>query len=886
MSRHRAVKNLDLDDELDDGGFDSGEDYYEDMTSEQQAQMVASVKQVEQVLGPSSESGISSKEIRDSLWDSYFDVEGTVSYYLDQVHKREQRKKKELGNDPSLDSATSSLSVGETNGVDVKMENLSLDPTHPPTPLSSSSPLPPKVSKLSSKIASSKLSKTSALPPPPTSATPSSEQPSSSTSIVPTKKPLSKLQQKMLLSKKKDLPSTSTTTSPPIEPTEPITTKTSEDMTLSNNPSLELSPIFSEPPPKQLAANPSPFASSLLPSQSPTRGGGQGGGGIELARHLAKSINVVGGAGGTRGRKVEDLWGLSPDDKVLEARKGTALGSKQRQAKEAATKKPTLSSTNSSPKISLKKPGSSSTTTLSSGSSSSISALPRVDQLKNDMDALGLSSSPKKSLVEIESEEKAQRLERERISREEEKETEQVVLASKEKILKEVREKESLKGEKRQMALVVIGHVDAGKSTLMGRVLHELGETEDRVVEGFQRQSAKMGKASFAYAWTFDALAEERERGVTIDVAIDSFETKNRKFTLIDAPGHRDFIPNMISGAAQADVAILVVDGSSGAFEKGFEGGGQTREHAVLVRSLGVQQLVVAVNKLDAVDWSQKRFEAIKSQLWPFLTTQTGFTGTNIHFVPVGAMSGENLVEARNEVLKSWWSEPGHTLVETLDLLQVPTRSLDAPLRIPVSNVFKGQSATASGLAVSGRVESGLVQVGERLSALPGDETGVVRAIEVDTELVPYALAGANATLFLSGIDALQLSIGTVLCPPSQPIPVVSAFLAQIIVFEPKYPITAGYAVELFHHSKDIPASIARLDAVLDRTTGEVIKSKPRLLAKNSSAKVLIQLRPSAGIRSSAIPIEPFSVNKSMGRVLFRRGGETVAAGIVLECLS
>ncbi|GAA5943787.1 uncharacterized protein JCM15063_006493 [Sporobolomyces koalae] len=552
-----------------------------------------------------------------------------------------------------------------------------------------------------------------------------------------------------------------------------------------------------------------------------------------------------------------------------------------------ATKKTPASSGTSTPKISLKKPGSSSTTTLSAGSGSNgvpPPPAPRVDQLRTDMEAMGLSSEPKKSLAQIELEEKEERKKREEKEKQLEEEESQLVLKSKEKILNEVREKEQQEGEKPTLALVVIGHVDAGKSTLMGRLLYELGETQERVMENYQRQSDKMGKGSFAYAWTFDAMDEERERGVTIDVAIDSFQTKSKKFTLIDAPGHRDFIPNMISGAAQADVAILVVDGSSGAFEKGFEGGGQTREHAVLVRSLGVQQLVVAVNKLDAVDWSQKRFEAIQDQLLPFLTTQTGFNQDKITFVPVGAMSGEGLLGVNNEILKSWYE--GQTLVETLDSLSVPKRLLEAPLRIPVSNVFKGQSATASGLAVSGRVESGIVQVGERLSALPGDESGVVRAIEVDTELVPYAVAGVNATLFLAGIDALQLSVGTVLCPPSQPIPVVSSFLAQIIVFEPKYPVTAGYAVELFHHSKDVPASIARLDAVLDRTTGQVTKQKPRLLTKNSSARVLVQLRPAPGIRSSKIPIEPFSINKSMGRVLFRRGGETVAAGIVLECIS
>ncbi|BGP55709.1 hypothetical protein JCM8202v2_003316 [Rhodotorula sphaerocarpa] len=510
-----------------------------------------------------------------------------------------------------------------------------------------------------------------------------------------------------------------------------------------------------------------------------------------------------------------------------------------------------------------------------------------VNALRTDLEAMGLGAADAPSPMQVEQAQK----ERQRIAEqearasraqaEEEEEEAPVLSMAKEKILEEVRAKEEF--EKPALSLVVVGHVDAGKSTLMGRVLHDLGETSDKEINNYQRQSDKIGKGSFAYAWTFDAMEEERERGVTIDVAIDSFTTTHRRFTLIDAPGHRDFIPNMISGAAQADTAILVVDGSSGGFEKGFEGGGQTREHAVLVRSLGVQQLVVAVNKLDMVRWSQTRFEAIRDQLQPFLT-QTGFQPAKVAYIPVGAMTGENLVARSNELLQAWYEGP--TLVEQLDSLDVPSRALEAPLRIPISNVFKGQSATASGLAVSGRIESGIVQVGEKLAALPGDESGVVRALEVEGELVPYALAGTNATVFLSGIEANQLGVGSVLCPPTQRVPVVSSFTAQIIVFEPKYPITAGYAVELFHHSRDIPATIAGLEAILDKATGEVTKSQPRMLTKGCSARVKVQLRnATSGGRSGAIPIESFAVNKNMGRVLFRRNGETVAAGIVLETL-
>ncbi|CEQ39607.1 SPOSA6832_01148 [Sporobolomyces salmonicolor] len=681
-------------------------------------------------------------------------------------------------------------------------------------------------------------------PAPSITPTPTTTVPSLAPTSAPEKK-LSKLQQKMASARAARSTASTPAPAPLPEPT-------------PAPPPLPAGPVLLEPvselfAPSHLAAAPSSFASVFIPSERPP---------LEpVAKRIASTLAVGVGAVGL---SMTERFGPSPDDRVLEARTGTALGAKARlakQARKAAATQP-LAARASTPAASTSSIGPKKA--VPAGSVSGATARPAaagsVSQMSADMEGMGLGE--RKNLVGTTADEDDE------LQAEEEGPPPAMSMA-KEKILEEVRAKE--KDEKPVLSLVVVGHVDAGKSTLMGRVLHDLGETADKTVENFQRQSAKIGKASFAYAWTFDAMEEERERGVTIDVAIDSFATQHKRFTLIDAPGHRDFIPNMISGAAQADTAVLVVDGSSGAFERGFEGGGQTREHAVLVRSLGVQQLIVAVNKLDAVGWAQSRFEAIRDQLQPFLT-QSGFHPSKVSFVPVGAMSGENLVKRSNEILKAWYEGP--TLVEQL-----------APLRIPVSNVFKGQSATASGLAVSGRIESGIVQVGEKLAALPGDETGVVRALEVDGELVPYAIAGVNATVFLSGIDSLQLNIGSVLCPTSQLVPVVSSFTAQIMVFEPKYPITAGYAVELFHHSRDLPATIASLDAQLDKASGEVVKLKPRMLTKGTSARVHVQLRPSAAGRSAAIPIEPFSVNKSMGRVLFRRNGETVAAGIILETL-
>lgn len=452
-----------------------------------------------------------------------------------------------------------------------------------------------------------------------------------------------------------------------------------------------------------------------------------------------------------------------------------------------------------------------------------------------------------------------------------------------ERIIDEYRRRE--REGKAELSLVVVGHVDAGKSTLMGRMLLELGSLSQREYSSNERASQKIGKGSFAYAWALDSSDEERERGVTIDVAQDHFSTTHRTFTLLDAPGHRDFIPNMISGAAQADSALLVVDSILGAFEAGFGPNGQTREHALLVRSLGVQQLVVVVNKLDAVGYSQERYNEIVTKVKPFLTS-CGFDAAKLRFVPCGGSVGENLaVREEGGDLSKWYDGP--TLVDVLDKLEPPARLLDGPLRLPVTNVFKGQTAIASGVGVSGRVVSGIVQIGDRLRPVPGDESGMVRAIEVDSEAVPWAVAGANATVYLSGIDQIQIAVGAVLCSPSQPIALCDSFTAQVLVFEPTYPLVAGTSIELFHHSANIPATLTELVAILDKTTGAVAKAKPRVLTKGSTAIVRVAVKAGgAAGQSSGIPIEDAKSNKEMARVLMRMNGETVAAGIVMEAHS
>ncbi|KAI0069143.1 EF Tu GTP binding domain-containing protein [Artomyces pyxidatus] len=415
----------------------------------------------------------------------------------------------------------------------------------------------------------------------------------------------------------------------------------------------------------------------------------------------------------------------------------------------------------------------------------------------------------------------------------------------------------------------------------MGRLLYELGRVDEKTRISNERASDKIGKGSFSWAWELDGTTEERERGITMDVALQSMETPHRKITILDAPGHRDFIPNMISGAAQADCALLVVDAATGEFEAGFDRGGQTREHLVLVRSMGVSQVIVAVNKLDQVDWSKDRYEDICAQLKAFLV-QSGFHPSKTYFIPIGAMSGVNLVNMRGQEaapLKRWYTGPA--LVDLLDILQSPARDIYAPLRFPIFNVFKG---TSSSTGVSGRICGGIVQVGERLRILPGDETAIVRSIETESESRPWAAAGSNVTLYLTAVDPIQLNIGSVLCPTTDVITLASVFSARIIVFDIQVPILAGTSVELFHQSRDVSASISKLNATLDRASGAVVKNNPRVLTKGMSAEVHITIRSASlsgpAARAQPIPLEPFSVNKEMGRILIRRGGETIAAGV------
>lgn len=432
-------------------------------------------------------------------------------------------------------------------------------------------------------------------------------------------------------------------------------------------------------------------------------------------------------------------------------------------------------------------------------------------------------------------------------------------------------ELEKRQGGKPLLNLVVIGHVDAGKSTLMGHMLYLLGNVNKRTMHKYEQESKKAGKASFAYAWVLDETGEERERGVTMDVGMTKFETTTKVITLMDAPGHKDFIPNMITGAAQADVAVLVVDASRGEFEAGFETGGQTREHGLLVRSLGVTQLAVAINKMDQVNWQQERFQEITGKLGHFLK-QAGFKESDVAFIPTSGLSGENLItRSQSGDLTKWYK--GRCLLEQIDSFKPPQRSIDKPFRLCVSDVFKDQG---SGFCVTGKIEAGYIQTGDRLLAMPPNETCTAKGIALHDEPVDWAAAGDHVSLTLVGMDIIKINVGCIFCGPKEPIRACTRFRARILIFNIEIPVTKGFPVLLHYQTVSEPAVIKRLISVLNKSTGEVTKKKPKLLTKGQNAMVELQTQ-------RPVALELYKDFKELGRFMLRYSGSTIAAGVVTE---
>ncbi len=426
------------------------------------------------------------------------------------------------------------------------------------------------------------------------------------------------------------------------------------------------------------------------------------------------------------------------------------------------------------------------------------------------------------------------------------------------------------KAEKPHLNLVIIGHVDHGKSTTIGHLFFLTGTVDERTAKAYEEEAKKIGKETFKFAWVLDRLKEERERGLTVDLAHLKFETPKYFFTVIDAPGHRDFVKNMVTGASQADGAILFVSAKRGEFEAGIGSGGQTKEHAFLAFTLGVNQMVVAVNKMDdpSVNWSEERYNEIKNEVTRMLKI-VGYKVDKIAFVPTSGWTGDNLFK-RSEKMP-WYKGP--TLYEAIDLFEVPPKLTEKPLRLPIQEVY---SITGVGTVPVGRVETGVLKVGDTIVFMPANATGEVKSIETHHVKVPKALPGDNIGFNIRGIAKKDIRRGDVGGHTNNPPTVAKEFIGQIIVIYHPTAIAAGYTPVLHAHTGQIACRFTELVKKTDPRTGQTVEEKPAFLKTGDGALVRFEpLHP--------IAVEAYSDFPELGRFAIRDMGTTVAAGVIKE---
>lgn len=423
--------------------------------------------------------------------------------------------------------------------------------------------------------------------------------------------------------------------------------------------------------------------------------------------------------------------------------------------------------------------------------------------------------------------------------------------------------------EKTHVNIVVIGHVDSGKSTTTGHLIYKCGGIDKRTIEKFEKEAHEMGKGSFKYAWVLDKLKAERERGITIDIALWKFETEKYYFTTIDAPGHRDFIKNMITGTSQADVAVLIIASPNGEFEAGISKNGQTREHALLAFTLGVKQLIVGVNKMDdkTVNYSQDRFEEIQKEVSNFIK-KIGYNPKNVPFVPISGWNGDNMLEKSPNM--AWWKGP--TLLAALDSVTPPVRPMDKPLRVPLQDVYK---IGGIGTVPVGRVETGTMKPGMVVTFAPVALTTEVKSVEMHHEQLTEAVPGDNIGFNVKNISVKDIRRGFV-CgdstndPPAE----IDFFNAQVIVLNHPGQIHAGYAPVVDCHTAHIACKWRDIKQKIDRRSGKVLEEAPKFIKSGDAAYVdMVPQKP--------MSLESFAVYPPLGRFAVRDMRQTVAVGVV-----
>jgi len=437
--------------------------------------------------------------------------------------------------------------------------------------------------------------------------------------------------------------------------------------------------------------------------------------------------------------------------------------------------------------------------------------------------------------------------------------------------------------EKIHISIVVVGHVDSGKSTTTGHLIYKCGGIDKRTIEKFEKESTEMGKGSFKYAWVLDKLKAERERGITIDIALWKFETSKFFITIIDAPGHRDFIKNMITGTSQADCAVLIVAAGTGEFEAGISKNGQTREHVLLCFTLGVKQLIVAVNKMDSTEpkYSEDRFKEINKEVTGYVK-KVGYNPATVPIVPISGFNGDNMLEKSPNM--PWWNKTKiarksgsydyETLLDALDNIDPPSRPVDKPLRLPLQDVYK---IGGIGTVPVGRVETGQLKPGMVVCFAPSGLTTECKSVEMHHEALTEANPGDNVGFNVKNVSVKDLKRGYVASDTkSDPAKGAEYFLAQVIVLNHPGQIQAGYSPVLDCHTAHIACRFAELQTKIDRRTGKEIEAAPKFVKSGDSCIVKM-------VPSKPMCVESFQQYSALGRFAVRDMKQTVAVGVIKE---
>ncbi|XP_063533921.1 eukaryotic peptide chain release factor GTP-binding subunit ERF3A isoform X3 [Cydia strobilella] len=432
---------------------------------------------------------------------------------------------------------------------------------------------------------------------------------------------------------------------------------------------------------------------------------------------------------------------------------------------------------------------------------------------------------------------------------------------------------EDTRSKKEHVNVVFIGHVDAGKSTIGGQIMSLTGMVDKRTLDKYEREAREKSRESWYLSWALDTNQEERDKGKTVEVGRAYFETEKKHFTILDAPGHKSFVPNMIGGAAQADLAVLVISARKGEFETGFDRGGQTREHAMLAKTAGVKHLVALVNKMDdpTVNWDEKRYNECRDKIMPYLK-KLGFNpAKDLSFLPVSGQTGQGLLERVSEDICSWYRGP--SFIQLIDELPSLNRKMDGPFIMPVVDKYKDM-----GTVLMGKVEAGTTRKGSILFLMPNRVQVNVDQLWSDDIEVTSIGPGENVKVKLKGIEEEDVSPGFVLCDITEPITTGRVFDAQVVILEHKSIICAGYSAVMHIHCAAEEVTVKALICLVDKKTGDKSKTRPRFVKQDQVAIMRIEC---AGI----ICLEPFKNFAQMGRFTLRDENKTIAIGKVLKVI-